>query len=419
MADPFEALRLPVTPAEPDPGFATRLRARLERALSLPRGVSMSTATLDQQTTRSAPTLGAAIPYLAVHDAQRAIQWYADVFGAEIVGEPMVMPDGRVGHCELSLAGGTMYLADEHPEIGVVAPDPAVCAVSLMLSVADADATRAAVLANGGHSHRDPYDGYGQRNAWVIDPFGHRWGLTSPVREETTRSVRHGDTIYVSVWAAEPARAATFYSAVLGWRFEPNDYGRYDVADSQPQLSISGEPDGLGLFRCYAVSDLDAAVDRVRAAGGTATEVEQRPYGRISDCTDDQGSPFALTDVPADVAGRPSVSGSTLGHLAYITLEFPDSRRFRDFYGAVLNWEFTPGSVDDGWQVVDTEPMTGLAGGSERPNAVPMWRVDDISAALQRVRDAGGTATDAQQQPYGLMSECTDDQGTRFFLGQL
>jgi hypothetical protein len=25
-------------------------------------------------------------------------------------------------------------------------------------------------------------DGYGQRNAWMVDPFGHRWGLNSPIR---------------------------------------------------------------------------------------------------------------------------------------------------------------------------------------------------------------------------------------------
>jgi uncharacterized glyoxalase superfamily protein PhnB len=24
------------------------------------------------------------------------------------------------------------------------------------------------------------YDGYGERNAWFADPFGHRWGISSP-----------------------------------------------------------------------------------------------------------------------------------------------------------------------------------------------------------------------------------------------
>src|SRR5262249_51232533 len=31
---------------------------------------------------------------------------------------------------------------------------------------------------------------------------------------------------------------------------------------------------------------------------------------------------------------------------------------------------------------------------------------------------AGGTATEPQQEPYGLTADGTDDQGTRFYLGQ-
>jgi len=39
-----------------------------------------------------------------------------------------------------------------------------------------------------------------------------------------------------------------------------------------------------------------AALDRVRAAGGRAGEPEQRPYGVLSDCVDDQGGSFWLSD---------------------------------------------------------------------------------------------------------------------------
>src|SRR5215469_17701791 len=42
MPDPFDALRDPVTPVEPDPAFAARLRDRLERALALPEGVAVT-----------------------------------------------------------------------------------------------------------------------------------------------------------------------------------------------------------------------------------------------------------------------------------------------------------------------------------------------------------------------------------------
>ena len=48
-----------------------------------------------------------------------------------------------------------------------------------------------------------------------------------------------------------------------------------------------------------------------------------------------------------------------------------------------------------------------------------MFAVDDIAAAVERVRAAGGTATDPERQPYGTTSDCTDDQGLRFYLGEL
>jgi uncharacterized glyoxalase superfamily protein PhnB len=125
----------------------------------------------------------AAIPYLAVQNAREAITWYERVFGARLVGAPIVMPDDRIGHSELEISGGVIYLADAHPEIGVVAPTAGESAVSLMLHVDDVDPLLAVVESEGGRRDRDPYDAYGQRNAWVIDPFGHRWGLSSPLRE--------------------------------------------------------------------------------------------------------------------------------------------------------------------------------------------------------------------------------------------
>jgi len=63
--------------------------------------------------------------------------------------------------------------------------------------------------------------------------------------------------------------------------------------------------------------------------------------------------------------------------------------------------------------------MTGFAGGAAEPAIVAMFAVDDIDAAVARVRAAGGTATDPARQPYGITSDCVDDQGLRFYLGQL
>jgi predicted enzyme related to lactoylglutathione lyase len=49
-----------------------------------------------------------------------------------------------------------------------------------------------------------------------------------------------------------------------------------------------------------------------------------------------------------------------------------------------------------------------------------MWTVSDIMAAVDRVREAGGAVIDEpSQQSYGRSAVCTDDQGSRFYLGEL
>lgn len=420
MADPLRDLRLldsGTPPPQPDPVFATNLRARIERALALPRGVAVSTATTSAAPATSTP-VGAAIPYLAVNNARAAIDWYVEVFGAELMGEPIVMPDGRIGHSELALAGGRIYLSDAHPEIGVVAPTPGEATVSLMLPVTNADVTRARVLARAGTGDREPYDGYGQRNAWVVDPFGHRWGLHSPLRAnaERTAAYRHGDVGYVSLWVPDQERAERFYSAVLGWDFEP---GGHYVRGTVPSIGVQGGQSPATLFCCYAVDDVDAAIERVRAAGGQPGEPTDEPWGRTANCTDNQGLPFAVYAVPPRDEEPPSAdrpSADQAGDLGYAVIGVPDAAAARDFYAAVLGWTATPSPR--GFQVDDTFPMIGISDGRDAPAGTPVWMVDDVDAAVAAVRDAGGEPGEPESQPYGRMAECIDDQGLAFYLLQ-
>lgn len=423
MADPFDVLRAPVAPASPDPTFADRLRARLTQALTLPEGVTVSDLTLDTNTDTepAAPVstpapVPAAVPYLAVRDARAAIDWYAEAFGARVSGEPIVMPDGRIGHCELLVGRGVLYLADEHPQIGVVAPTAGASAVSLVLDVDDTDEVLARVERTGGRRDREPSDGYGHRNAWVVDPFAHRWLLQGPVPGAVRSSrdtIRRGDIGYVSWWCPDVDRAARFYAAVLGWQVEGDGVDRHVPGRSLP-TGLHGGHETSTLFCCYATDDLAEALEAVRSAGGEVTEADG--YEGTVLCTDGKDTTFALYE-PVAGAARPPVHGPRRGDLAYVTHEVPDSARARTFFRAVLGWRFERGRVEDGWGPVGTAPMTGLVGGRGAVG-VPMWTVDDTAAAVARVREFGGTATDPEPQPYGLLSaDCTDDQGGRFHLG--
>ncbi|HEX3814745.1 MAG TPA: VOC family protein [Mycobacteriales bacterium] len=406
MPDPLDALRAPITPADPDPTFATRLRERLVRALDVPRGVSVSTSTIAEPT-----QLGAAIPYLTVSNGRDAIDWYARVFGAELTEEPYWMPDGKIGHAELRIGDGAIYLADEFPP-SMVAPSPEVSSTGLAIAVSDVDSTVATAVAAGGRLHGEIYENYGYRAGTVYDPFGHRWMIRTPLA--AGQVYRHGDIAYVSLWLPDADRAADFFGSVLGWSFAPAvDPRRRRVEGATPPIGIQGGMSRSTLYCCYAVDDVEVAIDRIHAAGGTAQQPTREPYGLAAMCVDDQGVDFAVVEL------EPGTSRPARGGLAYYTFEVPDSAKARAFYGSVLGWNFTSGRVADGWAVDEVFPMTGLSGGHEQPTGVPLWRVADIGAAVQRVRQAGGTATDPASQPYGVTSDCTDDQGTHFNLGQL
>ncbi len=405
MTDPFAALRATDAPLDPDPDFAARLRARLERALALPRGVAPMT---------DIPTRSTLTPYLAVHDARAAIDWYTRVLGATPVGDPIVMPDGRIGHAELDLGGAHLYLSDAHPEIGVVAPDPdAGASITLHLELSDVDAATERARAEAGVIEREPSDNPYGRIAAVRDPFGHRWMLNGPV--SASRRIT-GDVGYFALWVEDVARAATFYASVLGWTYVDSNGPRREIAGAPYRTELTSLAEMRAqawpartsptAFCAFEVADLDAAAERIRAAGGTA-----RPgHHDVLDCTDDQGLPFSVYVWEALPAND---------ELAYLTVEEPSIEAAVAFHEAVFGWTFRPGSVPEGRQVEGPTPMTGFRGGAAEPVVVPMFAVDDIAAAVERVRAAGGRATDPERQPYGTTSDCTDDQGLRFYLGEL
>ncbi|HEX6394225.1 MAG TPA: VOC family protein [Acidimicrobiales bacterium] len=430
MADPFDALRVPSEAQLPDPEFSDRLRSRLLKAFDLPKGVTVSDLTLEDVEVAPSPAVVTGevrvLPYLAVAGAQRAIDWYREALGARLRGSPIVMPDGRIGHAELEIPnGGLLMLSEEYPEIGVVAPSPAGgVPVTIYASVPNVDEVVSRAVDAGASLERDVLDYDYGRNGVIRDPFGHRWLIsTEPSAPRTYVRIRHGDVGYASLWVRDAERASRFFSEVLGWEFEPNDgtWGWAVRGLSLPHGIDPRHPDPT-LFLCYAVADLGPTLEAVRASGGSAAEPVNEPWGPTAMCRDNQGLEFALFEPPGGVgrAGDPPPPESGRpGDLAYITMYVPDSSAARDFYGSVLGWRWRPGRVEDGWGAEGPVPMTGLSGGHERSFIMPMYRVDDIQRAVGRVRALGGQSTDPEQQPYGISAECEDDQGTRFYLGQL
>jgi uncharacterized glyoxalase superfamily protein PhnB len=134
--------------------------------------------------------LHAVTPYLAVSDARAAIDWYKQVFGATDVSEPIVMDDGRIGHAEIEIGDAVVMISDEWPELGVLGPTArGGPSSSFVLFVPDVDATFAAALDAGATMERPVEDQFhGSRAGWLLDPWGHRWNVGTPISPPPTSS---------------------------------------------------------------------------------------------------------------------------------------------------------------------------------------------------------------------------------------
>jgi uncharacterized glyoxalase superfamily protein PhnB len=306
VTDPFEVLREPVTPVDPDPDFAGRLRLRLTREVfaqpeTRPEarpGGTMSTHTVAQRVDREPAWPATLTPYIVVADARRALAWYVEVFGGEQRGEPYVNDDGTIGHAEVGLGDAVLMLAepsDLWPDVPVRAPDaPTTFSHTLHLDVDDVDATTELARRRGAVVEREPVDNPYGRGSVIVDPFGHRWMLMRPPPRATR--FRQGDIAHVTMVAADAVRAKDFYQAVLQVPFGPGaSPGAWGAEDTTPQFGMWSPPDQEPQVQlCFRVDDIAAALERVRAAGGTAEEAERRPYGLLAECVDDQGARFQL-----------------------------------------------------------------------------------------------------------------------------
>lgn len=115
-------------------------------------------------------------PYLYVSDAKRALEFYANVFGAAELFR-MDGPGGKIGHAEIKIGDSTIMLADEFPEMDARSPlSIGGSPVSLLLYVEDVDQVVDRAVNAGATLVRPVADQfYGDRSGGVKDPFGHTW----------------------------------------------------------------------------------------------------------------------------------------------------------------------------------------------------------------------------------------------------
>jgi PhnB protein len=123
-------------------------------------------------------------PHIVVQGAADAVAFYGDAFGAEEVSR-IPTPDGRLMSVQLRIGDALLHLADEFPELGVLAP-PSIggTAVVLALEVEDAEAVFVQALAAGAEVRQPLQEAFwGDLHGQLEDPFGHRWNISQHLRD--------------------------------------------------------------------------------------------------------------------------------------------------------------------------------------------------------------------------------------------
>jgi PhnB protein len=120
----------------------------------------------------SSPTTPSIAPWLAVRDAQTAVDYYHVAFGAIEVYR-LGGDAGTLEVAQLSIGGAVFWVQNDLD----ASPDRQGL-VRMILSVDDPDSVFERAIAAGAAIKAGMHEEYGWRTGRVIDPFGHDWEMS-------------------------------------------------------------------------------------------------------------------------------------------------------------------------------------------------------------------------------------------------
>jgi predicted enzyme related to lactoylglutathione lyase len=184
---------------------------------------------------------------------------------------------------------------------------------TLYFATTDADATSAAIIANGG-AVLVPTMQVGDFGSMVIaaDPSGAVFGVWQADTMVGFENVGEpGGWAWCDLRSSDPDAARDFYGAVFGFTYTPMDmagpaYSTFSLGDDAPPLGgigdMMGAPSGVPSHWLvyFAVTDSDAAAQSARKNGGNVlADPFDTPFGRMAPMTDPFGAPFWTVQLPA------------------------------------------------------------------------------------------------------------------------
>lgn len=245
-----------------------------------------------------------------------------------------------------------------------------------------------------------------------------------------------GHFIWYELLTSDPQAAEAFYTHVVGWGAEdpvnsPIKY-RLLTVDKAPVAGLMSAKDAQvegvpPMWSGYImVDDVNAYVERVKQAGGKVhTETMDIPeVGTFAVVADPLGTSFQLFKPSrADRGDYPAPF--TPGTIGWHELLSDDWEKAFGFYSGLFGW--TKGEAMDmgpmgTYQIVNVDGQ--MYGGMMNAQAADLkiWRfyfiVDDIDAAVARVREKGGQITTEPMSVPGdaWIIDGRDPQGAYFAL---
>ena len=251
----------------------------------------------------------------------------------------------------------------------------------------------------------------------------------------------HGRFAWYELITTDVAAAQAFYTKVVGWDAQdastPGLPYTLFTAGKAPVSGLMDLPDearrkgATPRWMGYVgVKDVDATVDRLKALGGAVyIPPTNSNIGRISVIADPQAADLALVQglktgqlktgqlKPAEL-GKP-------GRVGWHQLLAADWQKAFAFYGELFGWQRADAEIGpgDGYQLFSAGGrMIGGMFTKRRTDPVPYWvyyiNVDDIDAAMEHVKTAGGRIFESPVQTPGgsWIVRCGDPQGAAFAL---
>ncbi|MCW2811275.1 MAG: hypothetical protein JWP61_1733 [Friedmanniella sp.] len=243
-----------------------------------------------------------------------------------------------------------------------------------------------------------------------------------------------GTPCWVDLFTSDPEKAQAFYGAVFGWEFENSgeEFGGYllarsgghQVAGAMKNDGANGTPDGWTTY--LATADVDAHVAAATAAGAVvvAPAMQVGPLGSMAVLVDPAGGAFGLWQAAAHTG---FTKYNEAGSVTWNENHSKDYAASKAFYAQVFGWDYEVTSDTDEFRYVTAkvagEPVAGLMdSASFLPADVPThwavyFSVDDVDAAVQAVRDHGGTVLmGPEDSPFGRIADVLDPTGAAFKL---